>query len=236
MPTTTITAEIVSDDLAAPAAEIAAINSFHRQANAAADAARSKAEEAAHFAVLAGIRLEALRSTFQHGGWSQLFASGEMRHNSESVSHLVLDFSKRTAERYIELARRIRLEQRLSTKAQKRLSTIADVPEIDEESRGFLSKITEGRNLRQLYLDLEIIAAPDKEPKEPKTPAQPAIRKSREQAMLEDAREFFYTWRERAAALVKNGYLDALDKKGLEEMKEFQGWLRDRINARLSNL
>jgi hypothetical protein len=32
------------------------------------------------------------------------------------------------------------------------------------------------------------------------------------------------------------GSLDHLDQKGLEEMKEFQGWLRDRINARLKSL
>lgn len=60
--------------------------------------------------------------------------------------------------------------------------------------------------------------------------------KSAAQARLEDAREFWGTWREQGEKLIRIGSLDHLDKKGLEEMKEFQGWLRDRINARLKTL
>jgi hypothetical protein len=60
--------------------------------------------------------------------------------------------------------------------------------------------------------------------------------KSEKQARLEDAREFWFTWREKAERQIQRGALDHLDKKGLEEMKEFQGWLRDRINARLKNI
>jgi hypothetical protein len=60
--------------------------------------------------------------------------------------------------------------------------------------------------------------------------------KSLAQGRLEDAREYFTTWREQGEKLINNGELDWLDKKGLEELKEFQGWLRDRLTARLRNL
>jgi hypothetical protein len=60
--------------------------------------------------------------------------------------------------------------------------------------------------------------------------------KSIAQARLEDAREYFFIWREQGEKLIHNGELDWLDKKGLEELKEFQGWLRDRLNARLRTL
>jgi hypothetical protein len=50
---------------------------------------------------------------------------------------------------------------------------------------------------------------------------------------LGDAREAWFLWRERAEKLVANGVLDDLDKPGVEALKEFNLWLRDRINARL---
>jgi len=237
MSTEIVTAEIVTDDATLTvnaAAEIDAINRFHRAATSAADAARAKAEEASHYAILCGTRLEALKNSCEHGQWGQLFSPRQIGHKSESVSDLVLDFSIRTADRYIEVAKRIRAEQSLSGKAQRRIAALAAGPEIDEDGRDFLSKITAGRNLRQLYFDLEILQAPDKEPKQP--PTQPRIPKSAQQDALETARELWFLWREQGAKYVTQGVLDALDKKGLEEMKEFQGWLRDRINARLNNI
>lgn len=50
---------------------------------------------------------------------------------------------------------------------------------------------------------------------------------------LRDAREFWFTWRESAEKHIGSGSLDDLDKKGIEELREFNLWLRDRINARL---
>lgn len=232
-----IETEIVTDLPSITAAQIASINSFHRQANAAADAARAKAQEASHFAVLAGIRLEALKSSLPHGEWGRLFDARQIGTTRGNGSDLVLDFSVRTADKYIELAKRLRLEQQLSSKAQKRLASIADSPEPDDESRAWLAKLTEGRNLRQLYLDLDIITAPDKAPAEKQKPAPPAgPGKSQAQARLEDAREHWATWREQGEKLVRGGHLDHLDQPGLEKMKEFQGWLRDRINARLKEI
>ena len=137
-----------------------------------------------------------------------------------------------TALKYIEVAKRIRAEQSMSGLAQKKLSAIASAPEITDDAREFLNKLTKGQTLRQLYLDLDIITAPA--PKEkPEKPSQPRIGKTEKQDRLEDARVAWFVWRESAEKMVKRGQLDDLDKTGLEEMKEFQGWLRDRINARL---
>ena len=49
---------------------------------------------------------------------------------------------------------------------------------------------------------------------------------------LRDAREFFTDWIEKGEKLVSGGYLDALDKPGLAKVREFNLWMRDRINAR----
>jgi hypothetical protein len=234
MKTELIETEIVTDDdTSLAASEILAINRFHRAATTAADAARAKAEEASHYAILCGTRLEALKNSLPHGGWTHLFMGNQTRHKSESVSCLELDFSQRTAERYIEVAKRIRAEQSLSGKAQKRIAALAAGPEIDEEGRDFLSRITAGRNLRQLYLDLEILASPDKEPKEPKDPGPKLPPKSQRQALLEDAREALYVWRQEFHKLVKIGTLEDIDRPGLLEMKEFLATARDLVNARL---
>lgn len=228
-----ITAEIVTDSQAtlASASEIAAINSFHRAATTKADEARAKAQEAAHYALLCGLRLEALKQSCQHGEWGQFFSPRQIGTKPGSGSDLVLDFSLRTADKYIEVAKRIRIEQSLSGKAQKRLAALSCEPDIDDESRAWLAKITEGRNLRQLYLDLDIITSPDKEPKEKTAPTGP--KKSQQQAKLEDAREWFHIWREDWRKLVRIGALDDLDRPGVMELKEFISTCRDQVNARL---
>lgn len=234
--------EIVTDTPAVSFAavvrvDIQDINLLHHQATGAAEAARAKAEEAAHFALLAGTRLEQLREATPHGEWGTLF-SGRKNPNSAQIGECAeFEFSQDTAARYIEVAKRIRLERGMSGKAQKQLATIASAPEIDDSAREFLNKLTKGQTLRQLYLDLEVITAPAKADKPAKpeeaAPPVPAIRKSEKQAKLEDAREWFHVWREKFESLVKIGALDDLDKPGLLEMKEFAATLRDRVNARL---
>ncbi len=52
---------------------IGEINAFHRRAVGAAEVARHKAAEATHFALLAGTRLEQLKSATPHGEWGKLF-------------------------------------------------------------------------------------------------------------------------------------------------------------------
>lgn len=237
MKTELITAEIVTDDtaLSTSAAEIHDINRFHRAATIKADEARQKAQEATHYAILCGTRLEALKASCEHGQWGKLFAKKPKNLTSNSAQNgecAEFEFSQDTASRYIEVAKRIRIEQSLSGKAQKRLSAIAGENEIADEDRDFLTRITEGRNLRQLYLDLDIITAPDKEPKQ-KTPPPAGPKKSQQQAKLEDAREWFHIWREDWRKLVRIGALDDLDRPGVVELKEFIATCRDQVNARL---
>jgi hypothetical protein len=238
MNTEVIETEIVSDAAPLATREIQDINSLHRLAHGAAAQARQKAAEASHYAILCGSRLESLKETLPYGEWGKLFTD---RKNLTAVSAqngecAEFEFSQDTASRYINLVKNLRAEQNLSKKASTRLLTIAAAPEIDADSRAWLEKLTEGRNLRQLYLDLEIITSKDKEPKAAKDPGPVLPPKSEAQRRLEDAREWWGTWREQGEKLIRMGSLDHLDQKGLEEMKEFQGWLRDRINARLKSL
>ena len=107
-------AEIVTDDSAISTGEIAAINHLHRAATTKADEARQKAQEAAHYALLCGTRLEALKASCGHGEWGKLFSPRQIGTKSGSGSDLVLEFSLRTADKYIEVAKRIRLEDRKS--------------------------------------------------------------------------------------------------------------------------
>lgn len=53
------------------------------------------------------------------------------------------------------------------------------------------------------------------------------------QLRLEDARESFHLWKEQFEKLLRAGALDDLDRKGLEDLKEFTAGVRDRIAARL---
>lgn len=48
----------------------------------------------------------------------------------------------------------------------------------------------------------------------------------------QDAREYFHDWITQGESLVNRGHLDALDKPGLAKLRDFNLWLRDRINAR----
>lgn len=71
-------------------------------------------------------------------------------------------------------------------------------------------------------------------PKPPKPEALTVlVPKTSKQKKLEDAREAFHLWKESFDTALKQGLLDALDKKGLEDLKEFTATVRDRINARL---
>lgn len=216
----------------APIAEIATINRYHQRATSAADEARTKAEEASHFALLAGTLLEDLQISTAHGEWGKLFTDSGTRllgSNANHGSHF--DFSSRTALKYIEVAKRIRAEQSMSGIAQKKLAAIASAPEIDDDAREFLSKLTKGQTLRQLYLDLDIITAPAKA--KPEKPAQPRIGKTEKQDRLEDAREMIQVWQDAWEKIVRDGYLDDLIPADLQRLKEFHLGMGDRIKARL---
>ena len=201
MTPTAITIEVLPPETTtamhpAPVAEIATINRYHQRATSAADEARTKAEEASHFALLAGTLLEDLRASTPHGEWGKLFKDRRnLTSNAAQIGECAaFDFSSDAAARYMEVAKRIRQGQSMTLKAQKHLAAIASAPTIDDDAREFLSKLTKGQTLRQLYLDLDIITAPAKE--KPDKPAQPHIPKSEKQSRLEDAREMLQVWQD----------------------------------------
>lgn len=215
----------------APVTEIAAINRYHHRATSAADDARAKAEEASHFALLAGTLLEDLQASTAHGEWGKLFVDRKSPNAAQIGECAAFDFSVDTARRYIEVAKRIRAEQSLSGIAQKKLSAIASAPEITDDGREFLNKLTKGQTLRQLYLGLDIITATAKA--KPDKPAQPRIGKTEKQDRLEDAREMIQVWQDAWEKIVRDGYLDDLIPADLQRLKEFHLGMGDRIKARL---
>jgi hypothetical protein len=60
-----------------------------------------------------------------------------------------------------------------------------------------------------------------------------AIPKTSKELKLQDAREIFHGWMATFDLALKRGHLDALDKKGLEQLADFTATVRDRIKARL---
>jgi hypothetical protein len=149
-------------------AKIESINVLHRQAQATADAARQKTEEAAHLAILVGLRLRALRPQIPHGGWEKLFAPepnkkalsnrnhGSDLHKSHASHESYFEFSARTALKYIAAAEGV-LENRLTRKKALALEGLAAKETLDEPAKKLLNEASRGETLRQLYLDLGII-------------------------------------------------------------------------------
>jgi hypothetical protein len=142
-------------------AKIESINILHRQASAVAMEARAKTEEAAHLAILVGLRLRALRPQIPHGGWEKLFSSAGRRLSnkepSANVAHVPhFDFDNKTAHRYIAAAEGV-LENRLTRKKALALEGLAAKETLDEPAKKLLNEASRGETLRQLYLDLGII-------------------------------------------------------------------------------
>ena len=228
----------IADTLSASPAllsPVAEINAFHRRATASAEQARQSAAESCHYAVLCGVRLEQLKASTAHGDWGKLFsnASRRLTSNATQIGKCVaFDFSDKTADRYMEVAKRIRLEKRLSSKAVKRLGAIAEAADVDDKSRAWLNKLTEGQNLRQLYLNLEIVAKPATAAKDKPAATRPP--KSDEQLRIEDAREACFLWQEHWTKLVKRGHLDDLPQPELLVLREFLATCRDATKSRLA--
>ena len=59
------------------------------------------------------------------------------------------------------------------------------------------------------------------------------VSKPSKQLRLEDAREIFHGWMATFDKALKQGHLDHLDRKGLEQLNDFTATVRDRIKARL---
>lgn len=138
-------------------AKIQSINVLLRQAQATADAARAKTEEAAHLAILVGLRLRALRPQIPHGGWEKLFPPRSNKQAPAKVAHVLLfDISYDTATRYIAAAEGV-IEARLTRKKALALEGLASKETLAEADKKLLNEASRGETLRQLYLDLGII-------------------------------------------------------------------------------
>ena len=70
-------------------------------------------------------------------------------------------------------------------------------------------------------------------PKPPKTPLAITGPQDSKQLRLEDARESLQDWKDQWAKFVKQGQLDDLTKRDVEQLKEFQLSIGDQIKARL---
>jgi hypothetical protein len=144
-------------------ADISAVNLLHRSAQLKAASAKEAAEEAARLAVIAGIRLIRIKEATPHGGWSALFSSADRRLTDSSAANgnhgCHFEFSDDTARRYIAAAESCLGKPGLPKASRKAIEALAlaDVPMIDEEGRKHLDAATNGKTLRQLYLDFGII-------------------------------------------------------------------------------
>ena len=242
--TSSSSSSLLSSVLQSSVSPVADINAFHRRATASAAQARESAADACHYAVLCGVRLKALREETPHGEWGKFFTSASRRLTTNvsqigkcdtfDVSQDAFEFSSETAQRYMEVAKRIQSAKRLSGTAVRRLGVIAQAAEVDEAARKWLNKLTEGQNLRQLYLDLEIIGSKDKAQGPPAAPAPARVVKSEAKLRMEDAREACFVWRENWTKLVKRGHLDDLPQPELRELHEFLATCRDATKARLA--
>jgi len=140
-----------STALSTTTAAVSQINALHHRATEKAVQAKTLAEDAAHLAVLLGIRLGELKESLPHGEFGKLFEMGEGNQGG-------FDFSDRTARRYIAVTQGLIDRHQLSTIQIKTLSKIAaDPDQITDKGRKMLAKLTDGNTLRQLYLDLGII-------------------------------------------------------------------------------
>jgi len=230
--------QIAEPSSASPAllSPVEEINAFHRRSTASAEQARQSAAEACHYAVLCGVRLEQLKASTAHGDWGKFFIDRRNKSLTPNAAQIgkcaAFEFSSDTAAKYMEVAKRIRLEKRLSSKAVKRLGAISEAADVDDKSRAWLNKLTEGQNLRQLYLNLEIVSKPAAAAKDKPEVTRPA--KSDEQLRIEDAREAFFLWQEHWTKLVKRGHLDDLPQPELLVLREFLATCRDASKSRLA--
>lgn len=147
-----------STALSTTTAAVAEINSLHQLAQGKAVQAKALAEDAAHLAVLLGLRLSELKESLPHGEWGTLFSNSEDRIAEPNVNRFTFDFSHTTARKYMAVSKGLIEKHQLSLIRIKELSRLAAEPDqITDKGRKMLAKLTDGNTLRQLYLDLGII-------------------------------------------------------------------------------
>ena len=221
-------------------AVIADCNRLHQQAQSKAAQAKQIAEEATHCAILLGIRLEEIKKQCPHGQWEGLFAGAEERitgsNANQTEERFAFEFSSRTAAKYMEAARNVIANPALKSAHRKAILAIAAAPgaELGEAEREHLSAATNGKTLRQLYLDFGIIK-PTTEDTILKGGAQPGAGRPKKDQFLpenEDAEFATATW---VAAwtsdVVRPGFLDALTKDQLGILADHIKGFLDTVQA-----
>lgn len=140
-----------STALSTTSASVSQINALHNLAQGKAVQAKTLAEDAAHLAVLLGIRLSELKESLPHGEFGKLF-------EKDAAGQIAFEFTDRTAQRYLAVSKGLIEKHQLSDLQIKQLSRFAAEPEaITDKGRKMLARLTDGNTLRQLYLDLGII-------------------------------------------------------------------------------
>lgn len=137
------------------------INTLHADATELAGQARAMGECATRKAIMAGLKLAALKEATPHGQWESLFSSGQKRvksSNGDRGRHL-LNFSRDTARNYIAVAANM-MAQRLSGEQSEALMQLAwreEGEDLSAHEISFLDDVTPEKSLRQLYLNLGIV-------------------------------------------------------------------------------
>ncbi len=207
-------------------AVVADCNRLHTMAQAKATQAKALAEEATHCAILLGIRLEEIRKDCPHGSWEGLFAGSEKRISGSNANQnhewFAFEFSSRTAAKYMEAAKAVIANPALKSAHRKAILAIAAAPgaELGEADREHLSAATNGKTLRQLYLDFGIIK-PTTEDTVLKGGAQPGAGRPRladtvrEPTLEETAMSDLHEWMEGYRSFQRSGELDCIRPKNL---------------------
>ena len=153
--------------------QIADCNWLHDQATASANRAHTLAQNAAHLAVVLGLRLTQIKLTLPHGEFGKLFAINETS-EAKSEPRFRFEFSDRTARKYMLAAEGALKRPGLPAKQRKLLEGLAGAeslrpedaaaeasPEgvalLSDDAVAALDAATRGQTLRQLYLDLGIV-------------------------------------------------------------------------------
>lgn len=150
---------------------IADCNWLHDQATASANRAHTLAQNAAHLAVVLGLRLTQIKLTLPHGEFGKRFADNE---KSEAKNEPRFAFGIRTAQKYMLAAEGALKRPGLPAKRRKLLEELAGAKSLRPEDAAAeaspdgvallsadavaaLDAATRGQTLRQLYLDLGIV-------------------------------------------------------------------------------
>lgn len=162
-------APVATGEISLAATAIAECNWLHSQAAASAKKAETYATNAAHLAVVLGLRLSRLKTELPHGEFGKLFSDDE-KSEAKTEPWFRFEFSDRTARKYMAAAEGalerpgLKASQRnlllgLASEAIDTTAAPADgSPAVfADAAREALEAATRGQTLRQLYLDLGII-------------------------------------------------------------------------------